>query len=117
MKTLYCLKMETDNRWYVGQTPVNRFPIRLDEHRYYGGAKWTTKHGVSCVEWKRTVPDSEADRLEDLECAKIMAKHGINSCRGGLFNIKKDVQSMPAWAQPVYLERRAAISQASGHEI
>ena len=117
MKTLYCLKMETPGRWYVGQTPVNRFPVRLDEHRYYGGAKWTTKHGVSCVEWKRAVPDSEADRLEDLECAKIMAKHGINSCRGGLFNIKKDVQSMPSWAGPEYRERRAAISQASGREI
>ena len=117
MKTLYCLKMKAPGRWYVGQTPIDRFLVRLDEHRYYGGAKWTTKHGVSRVEWKRAVSDSDADRLEDLECAKIMAKYGINSCRGGLFNIKKDVRSMPVWAGPVYLERRGAIALASGHEI
>ena len=113
MKTLYCLKMRTEHRWYIGQTPIDRFSTRLDEHRYHRGAKWTTKHGVDRVVWTRPVSDDEVDRTEDEECCKIMCEHGINSCRGGLFNIAADVTRMPVWAKEVYKEKAFAILAAS----
>ena len=113
MPCLYCLKLKPPKRFYVGQTPVGRFETRLDEHKYYGGAKWTTRHGVDNVLWKKYVSEAEVKYLEDLECAKIMAQHGINSCRGGLFNIAKDVERIPVWARPVYVERAAQIMAAS----
>ena len=113
MKTLYCLKMKSPRRWYVGQTPVDRFSTRLDEHKYYRGARWTTKHGVDSVVWKRCVSDDEADEMEDEECCKIMCRHGINSCRGGLFNIGADVSRMPTWARAVYKSKASSIAKAS----
>ena len=113
MKTLYCLKMQAARRWYVGQTPIDRFSTRLDEHKYYRGAKWTTKHGVDRVVWTRPVSDDEADQMEDEECCKIMCEHGINSCRGGLFNIAADVARMPRWARAVYKNKASSILAAS----
>jgi predicted GIY-YIG superfamily endonuclease len=82
MVTIYCLELE-NSRFYVGQTPTCRLHRRYEEHKYYGGAKWTTRHGVRRLLWAVDVLPDDADEVEDLACLKIMLKHGRNSCRGG----------------------------------
>jgi len=111
-KLLYCLKCKTNGRFYVGQTPVWRLAQRWDEH-VEGSSRWTKRHGVSGIVWTKVVSERDADYLEDLEVSKIMAKHGWNSCRGGLFNLAADVSEMPGWVQPQYRERKSAIDAAS----
>ena len=111
MRTLYCLECE-HHRFYVGETPCGRFDKRLYEHKYKQGAKWTTLHKPIRVLWKRTVADDEVKRLEDEETCRIMMTHGINSVRGGLFNIGTDVKTLPWWARDPYTEHRDAILAA-----
>ena len=112
MNVLYCLRCEGD-RYYVGQTPMGRFETRLDEHINWHGAKWTTLHKPLEVLWKRHVSDTEVAREEDRACCEIMRQFGINSCRGGLFNIGRDVRGLPWWAKPVYKQYEQEILAAS----
>ena len=100
MQTLYCLEL-VGGRFYVGQTPFGRFSRRYDEH-FRRGAKWTTRFAPRRVLWTREVPKTDADYLEDRACCEIMREHGLNSCRGGTFNIGRDVRVMPKWAKPMY---------------
>ena len=109
---LYCLRCKTPGRWYVGQTKVWRMKKRLHE-QLEGSARWTKIHGVDRLVWTRRVSPVDVDRLEDWHVANIMAKHGWNSCRGGLFNLASDVDSMPPWVQPIYRERRNEIDAAT----
>ena len=113
MKLLYCLKCKTPDRYYVGTTEVWRWHERHREHTSNQGAKWTQKHGVQKVMWKRVVSDKDAKRLEDLECALLCCKHGINGCRGGLFNMRNDVDGLPNWIVRPYFERAEAILEAT----
>ena len=112
MRTLYCLSCE-EGRFYVGQTPQGRFETRLSEHKFHNGAKWTTRFKPLTVLWTRAVPDNKVEYEEDVECCGIMRKHGINSCRGGLFNIGRDVRTIPFWAQPMYKAAESEIMAAS----
>ena len=112
MKTLYCLECE-EERFYVGQTPEGRFETRLYEHKFRNGAKWTSKYKPIRVLWTRTVWEAEVDALEDEECCRIMRARGLNSCRGGMFNIGRDVRDMPHWAQPIYKRYKTEILAAS----
>ena len=63
--------------------------------------------------WKRIVPDQDAKRLEDLECALLCCIYGINGCRGGLFNMRNDVDGLPDWIVRPYFERAEDIMAAS----
>ena len=110
-RTLYCLKLE-GGRFYVGQTPKGRFATRLREHERYNGAKWTSRFKPKEVLWTRTVDVSDVKHAEDAACCDIMRRHGINSCRGGLFNIGSDVREMPWWAQPIYRQYEKEILRA-----
>ena len=112
MRTLYCLQCEHD-RFYIGETPDGRFETRLYEHMYKRGAKWTTRHKPINVMWTKDVADVDVGRLEDEECCAIMRKFGLNSCRGGLFNIGKDVHTLPWWAGALYKEHKVEILSAS----
>ena len=100
-RTLYCLKL-VGGRFYVGQTPVGRFKRRLYEHRFLKGALWTSRFPVVDVVWTRTVSENFIQEEEDKACCFIMRLRGINACRGGLFNIARDVRKLPKWVQPVY---------------
>lgn len=116
---LYCLKCKTPGRYYIGTTADWRWGDRLLEHKSGLGALWTRIHGFGKVMWIRTVRDKDAKRLEDEACAIMCARHGINSCRGGLFNIRSDVpvHEMPRWIVRPYFERRVEILAASQREI
>ena len=110
---IYCLELE-GGRYYVGQTPCGRFQKRLDEHKYLGGAKWTTRFKPLRVLWKETVPDEEADEAEEDAVFKIMLKCGRNSVRGGTFNIARDVpRKGPRWLKGVYRENWRRITAVS----
>ena len=113
MKLLYCLKCVTPGRYYVGYTEVWRWEERHREHTSNLGALWTRIHGVEKVMWKRLVPDKDARRLEDEECALLCCKYGINGCRGGLFNIRSDVSGIPNWIVRPYFERAEEILEAT----
>ena len=91
MKTLYCLKCKSPRRWYVGQTPIDRFSTRLDEHKYYRGAKWTSKHGVDSVVWTRPVSDDEADEAEDEEAQRELER-GLRDGHSNLFIYMRDLE-------------------------
>ena len=110
MKTVYCLRLQK-GRFYVGQTPCDRLETRLWEHDQ-GGAKWTTRFPKQELLWSRQVKDSAADEVEDEENCRIMMKHGPNSCRGGTFNIGRDVRRMPVWAGELYRHYWSVISAA-----
>ena len=112
MRTLYCLECE-HGRFYVGETPYGRFEQRLYEHKYRHGAKWTTAHKPLRVLWKREVDDDEVAKCEDDEVCRIMRRLGINSVRGGLFNIGRDVKTLPWWARDPYRAHTAEIQAAS----
>ena len=112
MRTLYCLKLEK-GRYYVGETPKGRFERRLWEHDH-GGAKWTTRFPVQGVVWTREVADGDIEREEDAANVAIMKRRGKNSCRGGSFNIGRDVYAMPRWAKDVYRNSWAQIEASSG---
>ena len=111
-RTLYCLKL-AEGRFYVGQTPVGRFKRRLYEHRFLKGALWTTRFPPIDVVWTRTVSENFIKEEEDRACCHIMRLRGINSCRGGLFNIGRDVRRLPKWAQPVYRRHEREIMEAT----
>ena len=112
MRTLYCLVCE-HGRFYVGETPHGRFRTRLYEHKFKHGAKWTTLHKPIRVLWKKNVDDGDVARLEDEACCEIMISHGLNSVRGGLFNIGSDVHTLPWWARDPYTRHRDAILLAT----
>ena len=112
MRTLYCLECGP-GRFYVGQTPQGRFQARLREHKHSNGAKWTTAHKPTGVLWTRRVGEDEVEAAEDRACCMVMRLHGLNSCRGGLFNIGRDVREMPGWAQPIYKRFETEILAAS----
>ena len=115
-KYLYCLKCKTPGRYYVGTTELWRWALRHEEHVSGNGAKWTQRHGVERVMWKRIVPSKDARRLEDEECAALCARFGINGCRGGLFNLRSDVPDLPQWIVRPYLDRADEIRAASVRE-
>ena len=101
MKTLYCLQLQK-NKFYVGQTPKGRFKRRLWEH-HHGGAKWTTRFPPLHVLWTRVVSDLSVDLAEDEACIHVMLRHGPNSCRGGSFNICRNVSDRgPRWMNDLY---------------
>jgi hypothetical protein len=108
MQTIYCLEL-AGGRFYVGQTPVGRFPTRYEEH-FRGGSKWTLRFKPVRVMWTRDVPFGDADRIEDAEVLKIMLEHGANSCRGGTFNIARDVSFCPMWAKRGYRDNWVQIA-------
>ena len=113
MFVLYCLKC-CPGRWYVGYTPQWRWPERREEHFSGAGSQWCRRHGVEAVVWtKLVVAEKEARRLEDVECAEILAQHGWNACRGGLFNLRADVTSCPPWIVRAYLNRKSEIDRAT----
>jgi predicted GIY-YIG superfamily endonuclease len=115
MTTIYCLELE-NGRFYVGQTPTGRLKRRYEEHKYFGGAKWTSRHGVRRLLWAIEVLPSEADEAEDSACLEIMLKHGRNSCRGGKFNIGYDVPSRgPRWLKAPYAGKWQEILAAGQH--
>jgi len=75
---------------------------------------WCRRHGVESVVWTKLIEkEPEARRQEDIECAAILAKHGWNACRGGLFNLRADVNCCPPWIVMAYLRRRSEIDQAT----
>ena len=111
-RTLYCLRL-TGGRFYVGQTPVGRFARRLHEHIHLGGALWTTRFPPIDVLWTRVVSENFVEEEEDRACCHIMRLRGINSCRGGLFNIARDVAKLPKWAQAVYKNHEQEIMTAT----
>ena len=107
------MKCKTPDRYYVGTTEVWRWHERHREHTSNQGAKWTQKHGVEKVMWKRVVSDKDAKRLEDKEGALLCCQYGINGCRGGLFNMRNDVDGLPNWIVRPYFERAEVILAAT----
>jgi predicted GIY-YIG superfamily endonuclease len=110
--TIYCLEC-ADGRYYVGQTPRGRLARRFEEHLYYGGAKWTTRFAPIKIVWKFHVRCELADEAEENAVFEIMLKRGRNSCRGGTFNVGRDVGIRgPRWLKGPYLEHWDAITAA-----
>ena len=98
-------------RYYVGQTPEGRFARRLEEHKFLGGAKWTTRFKPQRVLWKERVADEDADAAEEQAVCKIMMERGRNSVRGGTFNIGHDVPRRgPRWLKGIYRENWSTIA-------
>ena len=106
--TIYCLEL-VGGRYYIGQTPLGRFDCRYKEH-FLGGAKWTTRFKPVKVLWTKAVSCSEADEAEDSAVLEVMLEHGPNSCRGGSFNIGKDITKCPWWAKSHYRDNWGQIA-------
>lgn len=108
--TIYCLQC-AGGRYYVGQTPKGRMQRRFEEHKYNGGAKWTSRFEPKRILWKFDVTGAEADHAEEEAVFQIMLRCGRNSVRGGTFNIGHDVPLRgPVWLKSPYLERWAEIT-------
>ena len=108
MRTIYCLRL-AGGRFYVGQTPEGRFKIRYEEN-FHGGSRWTLRFKPIEVLWTRSVSFVDADRVEDEAVLQIMLQNGPNSCRGGSFNIAKDVAMCPLWAKKDYRDNWGQIA-------
>jgi len=99
----------------VGYTPKWRFKTRMKEHFSGDGSRWCKRHGVESLVWTKDYSSESFCRVqEDVECSKILQEPGWNSCRGGLFNLAKDVSEMPSWIVRPYFEHKNAIDEAEG---
>ena len=86
----------------------------MREHFSGDGSMWCKRHGVESLVWSKDfVSESFCRQQEDVECANILRKHGWNACRGGLFNLAKDVCVMPSWIVRPYFEHKNEIDEAS----
>jgi predicted GIY-YIG superfamily endonuclease len=88
MSTIYVLRLHY-NKYYVGKT--NNLRKTYEEHVNGEGAAWTRKYLPISIE-KSMPATSPLD--EDNVTKEYMARHGINSVRGGSYvsDVLEDVQ-------------------------
>ena len=60
--TLYVIRCQTPNKWYVGSTYRQKHK-RFDEHRAGYGSKWTARHGFNR---SLTIPIDKGEYENDL---------------------------------------------------
>ena len=88
--SVYILMLE-HNKLYVGMTPDFRIEVRYDEHCSNNpklGSRWTKKHRPIAKIWmKQNMSWDEAHKLEQEMVILMMKTFGLDSVRGGKWNM------------------------------
>ena len=83
---------------YVGQTKLWRLQKRWDEHVEGGTTKWTNKYRVVEKLASFECQDrAHATILENAICEQLMRKFGLDSCRGGKWNMDTEGPDTKWW--------------------
>lgn len=91
-RILYVLKLE-DNCFYVGQTIVKNFEMRIKKHFNGRGSNWTKLHKpLEIIEKHNVYGDyRQCEHLENEKTVEYMKKYGMKNVRGGFFSQVSEV--------------------------
>lgn len=102
MFVVYVLLLEK-KRLYVGMTKMWRLQTRMEEHgdKKCWSTKWTGKYKVvSKLKVFQPMTFLQAKQFENQVCEALLQKYGLDSCRGGKWNMASEGASDKWWVPP-----------------